>query len=194
MLDTPTLTNPDLQTKFNQILAAQGDKEAFFANPVAELQNAGIPVLPTISVPAEAQHVMQSALPQVNLMQAFAVTVPQAEVVKASTHWWGVDIYMNEKMTSDIVNGITAAGPAGSAIAAAFGAAGVMTGGVATAIGAGIGAICAAKVAQIKITDNGKGVHWPISWLQWAALVAAAPTGPASVLAAGMVFLHPLWN
>lgn len=194
MLDTPTLENPDLQAKFDALVASNSDKEAFFANPIAQLQTAGIPVLPTISMPAEAQDMMANALPQFNLMQNFAITATQGEVVKASTHWWGVDVYMNEKMTSDIVNGITAAGPAGSAIAAAFGAAGVVTGGVATVIGAGIGAICAAKIAQIKITDNGKGVHWPISWPQWAVLVAALPGGPASVLAAGMVFLHPLRN
>jgi len=194
MLDTPTLTNPDLQTKFDQLLAAQTDKEAFFANPVAELQKAGIPVLPTIAIPAEAQHVMQNALPQVNLMQAFAVTASQSEVITAKTHWWGVDIHMNEKMTSDIVNGLTGTGAIATAVATALGAASVVSAGVAGVVAAGLAAVFAAKIEQIKITDGGAGVHWPISWLQWAALVAALPGGPVGVTGAGIVFLHPLRN
>lgn len=117
-----------------------------------------------------------------------------AEQVSIKKHWWGVDIIMNEKMTQDIIHGITATGPVGGAIAAAFGAAGIITGGVATVIGAGIAAVVAVKVAQIKITDNGKGVHWPITWLQWGALLAAIPGGPAGIAAAGVLFLHPIRN
>jgi len=151
-------------------------------------------VLPTISVPAEAQQVMQSALPQVNLMQAFAVTASQSEVITAKTHWWGVDIHMNEKMTSDIVNGLTGTGAIATAVATALGAASVVTAGVAGVVAAGLAAVFAAKIEQIKITDGGAGVHWPISWLQWAALVAALPGGPVGVTGAGIVFLHPLRN
>ena len=117
-----------------------------------------------------------------------------AEQITASVHWWGVDIVMNEKLTQDIIAGVTGTGTVGGLIAAALGAAGVVTGGIATLIGAGIAAVIGVKVAQIKITNNGNGVHWPITWVQWAALLAAVPGGPAAILAAGAIFLHPIRN
>jgi hypothetical protein len=117
-----------------------------------------------------------------------------AEQITASVHWWGVDIVMNEKLTQDIISGVTGTGTIGGLIAAALGAAGVVTGGIATLIGAGIAAVVGIKVAQIKITNNGNGVHWPITWVQWAALLAAVPGGPAAILAAGALFLHPVRN
>lgn len=117
-----------------------------------------------------------------------------SEQVTVKLEWWGINIITNEKLTQDIINGTAASGAVGKLVAAAFGAAGVVTGGVATLIGAAIAAIFALKVAQIKLTDNGKGVHWPISWLQWAGLLAAVPTGVAGIVAAGMLFIHPVRN
>ena len=117
-----------------------------------------------------------------------------AEQITATVHWWGVDINMNNKLTEDIISGITGTGAVGGLIASALGAAGVVTGGIATVIGAGIAAVVAIKIAQIKITNNGNGVHWPITWVQWAALLAAVPGGPAAILAAGALFLHPIRN
>lgn len=101
---------------------------------------------------------------------------------------------MNAKLTDDIINGIAAGGALAGLISTAFGFLSFITAGMAGVIGAGIAAIVAAKVAQIKITNNGKGVHWPITWVQWAALVAAIPTGPGGIVAAGMLFLHPVRN
>ncbi|TXF87758.1 hypothetical protein FUA23_17665 [Neolewinella aurantiaca] len=129
-----------------------------------------------------------------NAPNALLDSAATGEQISASVHWWGVDIVMNEKLTDDIINGITGGGAVGSAIAAAFGAAGVVTGGVATAIGAAIGAIVALKIAEIKIVNNGSGVHWPITWPQWALLLAALPAGPAGIITAGMAFIHPLRN
>ncbi len=123
-----------------------------------------------------------------------AYKVEIAEKISVDKHWWGIDIVMNEKLTQDIITGITGSGALAGAIASAFGGAGVITGGVAAIIGAGIAGVVALKVMEIKLVDNGNGVHWPITWLQWAALIAAVPTGPAGVIAAGMVFLHPLRN
>jgi hypothetical protein len=79
-------------------------------------------------------------------------------------------------------------------IAAAFGAAGIVSGGVAAAMGAGFAAAFALKVAEIKIVNDGKGVNWPITWLQWGAVAAAVPGGPASIVGAIMVFIHPVRN
>jgi len=116
------------------------------------------------------------------------------EQVSASAHWWGVDIVMNQKLTQDIIDGLTGGGALAGAITSALGAAGIITGGIATVIGAAIAGIVALKIAEIKIVNNGKGVHWPITWVQWAALLAAVPGGPAAVIAAGLIFIHPVRN
>lgn len=132
--------------------------------------------------------------PKVMARSAGSTTLVSSNDITVKLEWWGVNIIMSEKLTQDIISGTIATGTVGELIAAAFGVAGIVTGGVATLIGAAIAAIFALKVAQIKITNNGKGVHWPITWLQWAALLAAVPTGVAGIVAAGMVFIHPVRN
>ncbi len=118
----------------------------------------------------------------------------ESEKITVETHWWGVDFVLNEKLTQDIIAGTIASGPLATAIAAALAAAGVVTGGIATALGAGFAAAFALKAAEIKIVDNGKGVHFPVTWLQWAPVIASIPTGPAGIVAAIMVFIHPVRN
>lgn len=108
--------------------------------------------------------------------------------------WWGIVIYMSERLTQDIISGAMAAGALGKLIAVGFGAAGVVTGGVAAVLGAGIATIAILKIVQIRLVNNGKGVNWPISWFQWAALMAAVPSGPAGIATAGVVFFHPSRN
>ncbi len=117
-----------------------------------------------------------------------------ANPISVESHWWGVNFVLNEKVTQDLISGTEGTGVVSGFVAAALGAAGVITGGAATIIGAGIAAIFAVKIAQMRIVNNGKGVHFPITWLQWAALVAALPGGPAAILAAGAVLLHPIPN
>lgn len=117
-----------------------------------------------------------------------------SEKVTVNTHWWGFDINCNEKLTQDIVDGAIASGPLASAIAAALAAAGVVSGGIATVIGAAFAAAFALKVAEIKVVDNGKGVHFPVTWLQLAAVTAALPAGPAGIIVAIMAFIHPVRN
>lgn len=192
------LLDPHHQAQFDTLINGLGkDTSEFYQNPLPHLGQSGIPLVPAASLPPEAQFAVDAAMAGVSVgahLAASASVGAAAEKVTVTTHWWGIDIVMNEKMTQDIITGVAASGPVGGAIAAAFGAAGVVTGGVATAIGAGVGAIVTLKVAQIKITDNGKGVHWPVSWPQWAALLAALPTGPAGIAAAGVVFFHPVRN
>ena len=116
------------------------------------------------------------------------------EQITANSYWWGIEIVMNKKMTEDIINGVATTGTIGGAIASAFGGLSLITAGVAAVIGAGIAGVVALKIAQIKIADNGNGVKWPITWLQWAALIAAVPMGPVGILTAGALFLHPIRN
>lgn len=208
MLDSAQ-SQSSLDGKFDALVASlNGDEKkvaAFNADPVGVLAEAGIPVVPSLVPPAGAAAPPQLAndmnamiameLPALGVTtNVLAAGVGAAEHVDATVKWWGVDIKMNEKMTQDIVDGITGAGSIGSAVAAAMGGLSIITAGSATVIGAAIGIIVAAKIAQIKITDNGKGVHWPISWAQWAVLGGAVPLGPAGVAAAGMAVLHPLRN
>jgi hypothetical protein len=117
-----------------------------------------------------------------------------AEHLTVQTHWWGFDINCNEKLTQDIISGTIASGPLATAIASALATAGVVTGGIATMIGAAFAAAFALKAAEIKLVDNGNGVHFPITWLQLAPVVSAIPSGPAGLITAIMVFIHPVRN
>lgn len=114
------------------------------------------------------------------------------EEIWAEKYWWGFEIHTNEKMTDNIVDGVTVGGPLSAAIVATLTALGLVTGGVGTAVGAAFAAAFALKTAEIKIVHNHKGVYWPVTWLQWAAVLAAAPGGPGSLSAAIMAFIHPV--
>ena len=117
-----------------------------------------------------------------------------SESVVIKSHWWGIDIILSEKLTKDIINGTEATGSLAQALAAAFGFAGVFTGGAATLIGAGLAAAFSLKAAELKIADNGKGVHFPITWPQWGTVLAGLTAGVAGVTAALLIFIHPLRN
>jgi hypothetical protein len=178
-------------TLMDQMKADPAAMAGFQNDPLPQLRKAGIPLLPAVSMPPAAQ----AFVPQADVgTRAAGLLGAGGEQISAHTKWWGVDIVMNEKLTQDVIAGVTAGGPLAGAIAAALSAAGAVTGGVATAIGAAFAAVFALKVAEIKIIDNGGGVHWPISWVQWAALVAAVPGGPAAITAAAMAFIHPVRN
>jgi hypothetical protein len=174
-----------LQAKLARDPAA---KKEFQENPLPQLEAAGIPLLPAIATPPSVQALVTGA----NIGSRAIVVA--GEEISVNSHWWGIDVVMNEKLTQDIITGLTASGALGGIIGGAIGAAGIVTGGVATVIGGAIALIIAAKTAEVKIVDNGKGVHWPISWPQWAALIAALPMGVAGIVAAGMAFIHPLRN
>jgi hypothetical protein len=183
-------------TRFNtlmdQMKADPAALKAFQADPLPRLRKAGIPLLPAVSMPPAAQAFVPEA--DVGVRAATGLLGAGGEQIRVSAKWWGIDFVMNEKLTQDIISGVTAGGPLAGAIAAALGAAGVVTGGIATAIGAAFAAVFALKAAEIKIIDNGNGVHWPVSWVQWAALLAAVPGGPAVITAAAMAFIHPVRN
>ena len=50
------------------------------------------------------------------------------------------------------------------------------------------------KIAQINMANNGKGVHWPITWAQWGVILASAPGGPGAIVIASAAVIHPLRN
>lgn len=163
---------------FSELWSDPVARQALQSNPVVALTEAGIP---TMTAWSEALGTKSAA-------------TKSGEKIDATTHWWGFDIVMNEKLTQDIIDGTVGVGTLGPLVAAALGAAGIVTGGVATLIGAACAAAFGLKVAEIKIVNNGKGVHWPITWLQWAAVLAAVPSGPGGLIAAIMLFIHPVRN
>ncbi len=116
------------------------------------------------------------------------------EKMTITKHWWGIDFKMNDALTQAVVKGIKGTGPIATVIVAELAAAGILTGGVATIIGAGIAAVIAVKILQLRKANKGKGVHLPISWPQWATLLAGVSMGPSGVLGAGAAFIHPVGN
>lgn len=159
-------------TMFAQLRTDPAALEAFTANPRPKLESAGIPVGATP--------------PSAGLAGSYSCTV--------DTYWWGLNITMNESLTQAIVTGTIAAGPLATLVSSALVAAGVVTGPVGAVIGSAFASAFALKVVEIKLIDDGNGVYWPVSWPQLAAVLAAVPTGPAGIIAAIMIFIHPVAN
>jgi hypothetical protein len=109
------------------------------------------------------------------------------------TNWWGFDIIMDEDLTNDFAIGTGSAGSLGPILAGALVSAGVVTGGAATVIGTAFAAAIGAKAAEIKIIDNGAGVHWPVTWAQLAPLVVTVGFPPTLTVMI-LVFIHPFAN
>ncbi len=107
------------------------------------------------------------------------------EKVWIEEYWWGIEIHTNEKLTDNIVDGVTVGAPLSALIVAVLTASGLLTAGAGTVVGAAF----AAKTAQIKMVHNHNGVYRPITWLQWGAVLAAAP---GSLSTAIMAFIHPV--
>jgi hypothetical protein len=117
-----------------------------------------------------------------------------AEAITANVHWWGFDINCNEKLTQDIIAGVTGTQALGGLIGGALAFTGVVTGGIAALLGAAFAAAFALKAEEIKLINNGNGVNFPISWLQLAPVISSIPGGPSTIIIAIMAFIHPVRN
>lgn len=145
--------------------------QAFKNDPLSALQAADIPLVATpVPLADDGEH--------------FTVT----------KHWWGVDFRMNEKLTQDVISGATGTSALTGIIAAALAATGIVAAPIVTALGGGLAAVFLLKKAEIEIADNGHGVHWPITWLQWSLLLSAAPLGPPTIITFALAIIHPLRN
>lgn len=179
------LDSHDHSVAFQSMLNTLGtSKEEFYLAPLPHLAKAGIPLV--------SNAVSNNAV--LPLLAAPAALGDSGEQITVETHWYGITFVMNEKLTQDIINGTTAGGVLSGLIVSALGLAGVMTGGIATVVGGVVATVFAAKIAEMKIIDNGNGLYWPITWPQWAVLMASVAGGPTAILAAAMVVLHPLRN
>lgn len=182
--------------KFAELMASlAGDpaaEAAFREDPVHALKAAGIPLAATPPPVSRRPH--GGTTGGISMAAAGGVPSGPGEQCTVEAYWWGIDIVCNEKLTSDIINGSIATGVLGGSIAAAFGVAGIITGGAATVIGAALASAFALKVYEMQLVDDGNGVYWPISWLQWAGVLVAVAGGPVGITAALMVYIHPVRN
>ncbi len=187
------------QEKFTTLKESfnQNDYENFIANPLPVLESAGIPIVKEWQggggLPSNISNLSRSIASASASVSANAA-IAESEHMEVKVDWWGVDFIMNEKLTQDIIAGTETTGALASIIAGALGAAGVVTAGIATALGAGLAAAFIVKIAEISIINNGHGVHFPISWLQWGPLILSVPSGPGGITVASLVFIHPVRN
>lgn len=153
--------------------------QAFFENPKIMLEQTGIPRVEDLITQ------YQSASEDMKFQSA-------SEEIKVNTKWWGLDFIMNEELTQKIITGQIASEALAGLISASLLAAGIAQP-LAVAVGAAFAAILVLKYVELRIVDNGKGVHWPITWLQWAALILP-PWDVASLTVKGAVLIHPVRN
>jgi hypothetical protein len=120
---------------------------------------------------------------------AMETSSSDGEQIIVNSHWWGYDIVMNQKLTEDIIEGLTTTEALTGIISAALVAAGVVTGGIAVIVGGAIAGTALLKAFEIKIANNGKGVHWPVTWPQQVYISQSGdPIGSV------ILFLHPFRN
>ncbi|WP_203336732.1 hypothetical protein [Nocardioides limicola] len=187
------MTNSNEQ-KFSVMLADikadEGNYDAFIKEPLVYLQKHGVDLVAQEDLtPPGASVLANSAATDrgVSLHAALA----ESEQLTVSWDWWGVTFTMNDTLCKDIAGGgatmATLSGLAGTVITNA----GLVTGGLATVAGAAIAAVLIIKAAEITLVNNGNGVYFPISWVQWAPIIAmGGVTGPALIAAAALI--HPI--
>lgn len=157
---------------------------AFQKDPLAALNKAHIPLVPSLQTGSSAP----------KAPMALAAAASESEHIDVTLNWWGVDFKMNEKLTQDIIIGAVANEALAAIILAGLAAANVVAAAAAAVIAAGVSIVIIEKVAEIEIANGGNGVHWPITWPQWAALGSVVPLGPPALAVQAAVFIHPLRN
>ena len=189
-----------LQQKFSELtsnLKTQGTEqlEKFLENPLPALCESDILLLQAIVLPVEAQ----SSLEVVQLKEAntaIGVSVPGNDVtepISVKWRWWGVDIIMDQETTEKISKGLFEKNSLGSMLTTALAAMGVGSV-IATVLGTVFALCFIEKSWQMKVTNKGKGVHWPISWIQWSMIICAVPAGPIAIALNAALYFHPVAN
>lgn len=178
----------DYDAKFGKLFAdLQADPsalQAFITNPQPVLEAAGIPLVESM-----AGAVATSQGPTL----AAAATAPDYQL-RVETQWWGVDFILNEELTQAIINGRILEQAIADLLASGLDVIGIIARPLAVVIAAAFSAVMVSKIIPVKLADKGKGVHWPITWLQWAGVIAAAPGGPGAVALAMQAFIYPFPN
>jgi|GEM_PF-2893605 len=174
----------------NSLTQDPGAMQAFLTNPAPTLAQAGIPCVEKFSYAKRYQSTQALATRSTGASDSTGAN--EGESLKVKWHWWGIDFVMNEKLTQDIIDGTTTTETLTGILAEALVAARVITGPVGTVIGGAIAAVMKLKALIIKIANNGNGVHWPITWLQWAALIL--PPTPDQVFLKASLIVIPFRN
>jgi hypothetical protein len=199
----------DMEQRFSKLLATvnsdPAQRDSFKSNPLPFLTAAGIYLLPTLPDAATAAQPTAGRVPAAahkhHLLggaggnPAPAAAAAALPPISADVHWWGIDIITNEQFTQDVINGVTDSAGISSALAPILIPLTGITAGTAGVMAAGLALIWVAKTVEIRVLDYGHtGVHWGISWPQLAILGISCAGGPATLVAAATVWLHPLPN
>jgi hypothetical protein len=196
----------DMNQRFSKLLAELDSDPArkadFQKDPQPHLTAAGIPLLQTFPAPAAGGTPAPAPKPHrlkgtggggVGLPAAAAAPAPGK--IDASAHWWGVDIVMDEQFTQDVINGVTDSGAIASALTPLLAPMAGVAAAAAGPVAGGLALCVVAKVVEIRLMDlSHTGVHWPITWPQWALLLASLGAGPVGLAAAAGAFVHPFPN
>lgn len=160
-----------------QMQATQAQLQSFQADPLPALLNAGLPI----------------GITSVATSSTTPATAAGSSPVTVKVKWWGVDIIMDEMLTQQVAKGLLTAAQLSEQIAANMNSDSKGAAAVQAAIYA-IALACLEKTAETKSADKGSGVHWPISWVQWLAVLGAFPLGPPAILVQVLIFIHPAPN
>ncbi|MEQ1486411.1 hypothetical protein [Methyloglobulus sp.] len=166
----------DYESKFAVLSKGFGTDQSlndFLMNPKPVLEKAGIPLLEPADI-TESLSGSEDA---------------PTKSIEVKWKWYGVDIIMDESTTQMIIDSTTDIGQISAGLSAC------LPPPANVAVAAGLAIAFFAKVWEIKLVDKKQtGVHWIITWLQWAPLIASASMGPGSIAVAAEVFIHPTAN
>lgn len=184
------IDRPNLKQAFGKLRADPSALQNFISNPRPVLEAAGIPVGEISTSGNETDQP-----PDATKAAKVDVNITNYWSMGANLHWWGIDFTMNEGLTQAVANGTIASGALTTLISSALIVGSVLTGPLVAPIAAGFTAAFILKASEIKLVDQGNGVYWPITWVQWALVLSALPiAGPPGVIAQIMLFIHPLPN
>ncbi|RWP64131.1 hypothetical protein [Mesorhizobium sp.] len=166
-----------------------GALDAFQLNPVPMLNNERIDVISEQDIYGPDRSILQGNSKSGTSIRPMATTATNK--MRVEMKWYGVVIYLNHDLCNDLKIGGPVMGTLGALTAGALGAASVLTAGLAAIVGTAVAAIIGLKTAEIAIADDGNGVYIPITWAQWAPMLATGFMTPVSLgLAAALI--HPL--
>jgi hypothetical protein len=193
MLDEQ-LNAEKFEALLDKLRSSNGGLAAFQTDPLSMLRNERIDLISETDLLGKDRNVLQdNAPPHGSSSRGIRPhgETKESERIWADMNWWGIRIYLNDPVCKDIgIGSLTGSGLTGLCGGALVGA-GIVTAGAAAVVGAVVGAIIILKNAEIALANNGKGVFFPISWLQWAPILALFPGSPPS-LAAAAILIHPL--
>lgn len=192
--------NLNFEKTFDEFFRAmqEGEKQEFFSNPVPHLNKLGIPFVSSFdSTGIEITVDFSDPLIQSRFFEKDEKIIANLKGAqcRVTTSWWGINFIFNKELTDAVVLGLITVIELSEAVALACASAGVAVPAQVAAIAfSAFAVVCLAKALQIKYTDNGKGVYFPITWIQWSSIIASASLGPGTLVPMIAAVVHPFPN